>query len=69
MGYTGAYAVYFGREIRKNTHYASTRKDKCGALLDAAYGAIRPKDYKNIKEYDCQATFFLVGFGWQTIMK
>jgi polysaccharide deacetylase family sporulation protein PdaB len=64
VGYTGAYAVYFGREIRKIPIYRVDRKDKVAALsFDAAYGADKTEGImKILKEYDCQATFFLVGF-------
>lgn len=61
---TGAYAVFFNKEIRKIPIYRVDKKEKTVALsFDAAYGADKTEGIMNIlKEYNCQATFFLVGF-------
>jgi peptidoglycan/xylan/chitin deacetylase (PgdA/CDA1 family) len=61
---TGAYGVYYGQPLRKIPIYRVDRNEKLIALsFDAAYGADKTEGImKILKEYDCGATFFLVGF-------
>ena len=64
LSFTGAHAVFYGQTLRKLPIYCVDKSEKVVALsFDAAYGADRTEGImKLLKEYDCQATFFLVGF-------
>lgn len=64
VSFTGAYSVFYGQAIRKIPIYRVDRKEKVVALsFDAAYGADKTEGImKILKEYECDATFFLVGF-------
>lgn len=64
LSFTGAYAVFYNQSLRKIPIYRVDKKDKVVALsFDAAYGADKTEGIMNIlKEYEAEATFFLVGF-------
>lgn len=64
MSYTGAYAVFYGQTLRRIPIYRVDKKEKVVALsFDAAYGADKTEGImKILKEYESNATFFLVGF-------
>lgn len=57
-------SVYFGKTDRKLPIYCvSTEEKKVAISFDAAWGSDKTEGIINIlKEYDVQATFFLVGF-------
>lgn len=60
----GAYAVFYGQTLRRLPIYRVAKAEKIIALsFDAAYGADKTEGImKLLKEYNCEATFFLVGF-------
>ena len=61
---TSAAQVYFGYSTRKVPIYNVETEEKQVAIsFDAAWGADKTEDIIEIlKEFDCTATFFLVGF-------
>ncbi len=63
QGTTGA-QVFFGTVDRKIPIYSvSTQEKKIAISFDAAWGADKTEKIMDIlKEHDCNATFFLVGF-------
>jgi polysaccharide deacetylase family sporulation protein PdaB len=64
VSYSGAFAVFLNQPIRKVPIYRVARADKLVALsFDAAWGADKTEGIiKILKEYEADATFFLVGF-------
>lgn len=56
--------VYFGKSMRKVPIYSvKTEEKKVAISFDAAWGADKTRDIMdNLEKYDCNATFFLVGF-------
>ncbi len=56
--------VYFGGSLRRVPIYAvDTTEKKVAISFDAAWGADKTRDIMNaLERYDCNATFFLVGF-------
>ncbi len=64
VSYSGAFAVFLNQAIRKVPIYRVARSEKAVALtFDAAWGADKTEGIMNIlKEYEADATFFLVGF-------
>lgn len=64
VAYSGAYAVFLNRPIRKIPIYRVARPEKTVALtFDAAWGADKTEGImKTLREYEADATFFLVGF-------
>ena len=56
--------VYFGYPNRKvPVYYVQTEEKRVAISFDAAWGADKTEEIMEIlQEYDCNATFFLVGF-------
>ena len=56
--------VFFGYSVKKTPIYCvDTTENKVAISFDAAWGADKTKDImENLKEYNANATFFLVGF-------
>ena len=61
---SGAASVYFGNTLRRVPVYrVATEEKKVALTFDAAWGADKTEGIMNIlKEYEADATFFLVGF-------
>ena len=64
FGGVSASSVYFGNSLRKVPIYCVETENKQVAIsFDAAWGADKTEGIMQIlKEYNCNATFFLVGF-------
>ena len=64
IGNTKFASVYFGSNLRELPIYnVDTKEKKIAISFDAAWGADKTEKIMNIlKEYSCDATFFLFGF-------